>query len=52
MTPGEFEGSFRDRAGLIKTVSPDDPNFIKKRDEMMTKRKHDREYMGDWDTQK
>ena len=34
MTPGGFEGSFKDRAELIKTVKPDDPNFIKKREQI------------------
>src|SRR6185369_9906924 len=43
MTPGGFEGSFKDRAELIKTVKPDDPNFIKMREQMMTKGKYDRE---------
>jgi len=52
MTPGGFEGSFKDRAELIKTVKPDDPNFIKMREQMMTKGKYDREYLGDWNTQK
>ena len=52
MTPGGFEGSFKDRAELIKTVKPDDPNFIKMREELMTKRKYDREFLGDWNTQK
>ena len=51
MTPGGFEGSFKDRADLIK-VKPDDPNFIKKREQMMTTRKYDREYLGDWNPQK
>lgn len=51
MTPGGFEGSFKDRAELIKTVNPNDPNFIKMREQMMTKRKYDREYLGDWNTQ-
>jgi len=51
MTPGGFEGSFKDRAELIKTVKPDDPNFIKMREQMMTKGKYDREYLGDWNTQ-
>lgn len=52
MTPAGFEGSFKDRAELIKTVKPDDPDFIKKREQMMTKRKYDREYLGDWNPQK
>ena len=52
LTPGGFEKSFRDRAELIKTVKPDNPNFIKMREEMMTKGKYDREYLGNWDTQK
>lgn len=52
MTPGGFEHSFRDRAELIKTVKPDSPDFVKKREEMMTKRKYDREYLGDWNPQK
>ena len=52
MTPGGFEGSFKDRAQLIKTVKPDDPNFIKKREQMMITRKYDREYLGDWNPQK
>ena len=52
MTPGGFENSFRDRAELIKTVKPDDPNFINMREAMMTKGKYDREYLGAWDTQK
>ena len=52
MTPGGFEKSFKDRAELIKTVKPDHPNFVKMREEMMTKGKYDREYLGDWDTQK
>jgi len=52
MTPGGFEGSFKDRAELIKTVKPGDPNFIKMREQMMTERKYDREYLGDWTTPK
>jgi quercetin dioxygenase-like cupin family protein len=52
MTPGGFEGSFKDRAELIKTVKPGDPNFIKMREAMMIKRKYDREFLGDWNTQK
>ena len=52
MTPGGFEQSFKDRAELIKTVKPGDPNFIKMREAMMTKGKYDREYLGAWDTQK
>ena len=52
MTPGGFEGSFKDRAELIKTVKPDDPNFIKMREQMMTQRKYDREYLGDWTPKK
>jgi quercetin dioxygenase-like cupin family protein len=52
MTPGGFEKSFRDRAELIKTVRPDNANFIKMREEMMTKGNYDREYLGDWDTRK
>jgi quercetin dioxygenase-like cupin family protein len=51
MTPGGFEQSFKDRAELIKTVKPDNPNFIKMREAMMTKQKYDREYLGDWDIQ-
>src|SRR6187549_1893001 len=47
-TPSGFEESFRDRAELIKTAKPDDPNFIKKREEMMIKKKYDREFLGDW----
>ena len=52
MTPGGFEGSFKDRAELIKTIKPTDPNFIKMREQMMTTRKYDREYLGDWNPQK
>jgi quercetin dioxygenase-like cupin family protein len=52
MTPGGFEGSFKDRAELIKTANPNDPNFIKKREQMMIKRKYDREFLGDWITEK
>jgi quercetin dioxygenase-like cupin family protein len=52
MTPGGFEQSFRDRAELIKTVKPDDPKFIQMREAMMTKGKYDREFLGNWDTQK
>jgi mannose-6-phosphate isomerase-like protein (cupin superfamily) len=52
MTPGGFEGSFKDRAELIKSVKPGDPDFIKRREEMMTKRKYDREFLGDWNTPK
>ena len=52
MTPGGFEQSFKDRAELIKTVKPDHPDFIKKREAMMTKQKYDREYLGDWIPQK
>ncbi len=52
MTPGGFERSFKDRAELIKTVKPDNPNFIKMREEMMKKGKYDREFLGDWDIQK
>ena len=52
MTPGGFEQSFKDRAELIKTVKPDDPDFIKMREEMMNKGKYDREFLGDWDIQK
>lgn len=52
MTPGGFEGSFKDRAELIKTIKPDDPNFKKLREAMMVKRKYDREFLGDWNPQK
>jgi quercetin dioxygenase-like cupin family protein len=52
LTPGGFEKSFRDRAELIRTVKPDNPNFIKMREEMMKKGNYDREFLGDWDTQK
>ncbi len=52
MTPGGFEKSFRDRAELIKSVKPDNPNFTRMREELMTKGNYDREYLGDWDTQK
>lgn len=52
VTPAGFEKSFRDRAELIKTVKPDNPNFRKMREEMMNKGKYDREFLGDWDTQK
>jgi quercetin dioxygenase-like cupin family protein len=52
MTPSGFEESFRDRAELIKTAKSDDPNFIKKREEMMTKRKYDREFLSDWNPEK
>ena len=48
MTPAGFEGSFRDRAELFKTIKPDDPTLIKKREEMMTRKKYDREFLGDW----
>ena len=48
VTPSGFEQSFRDRAELIKTVKPDDPNFIKMREQMMTVKKYDREFLGDW----
>lgn len=51
-TPGGFEQSFKDRAELIKTVKPDNPDFIKIREAMMVKRKYDREYLGEWNTQK
>jgi quercetin dioxygenase-like cupin family protein len=36
MTPSGFEGSFKDRAELFKTVKPDHPNFTKMREEMMS----------------
>ena len=52
LTPGGFEQSFKDRAELIKTVKPDSPDFIKMREAMMTRRKYDREFLGDWDTRK
>lgn len=52
MTPGGFEKSFKDRAELIKTIHPDTPDFIKMREAMMTKGKYDREFLGDWNTQK
>lgn len=52
MTPAGFEGSFRDRAELFKTIKPDDPTLIKKREEMMTKKKYDREFLGDWNPEK
>ena len=52
MTPGGFEQSFKDRAELIKTVKADNPDFIKMREAMMVKQKYDREYLGDWNTQK
>jgi quercetin dioxygenase-like cupin family protein len=48
MTPAGFEVSFKDRSELIKTVNPDDPNFRKRCEELMTTRKYDREYLGDW----
>lgn len=49
MTPGGFEKSFIDRAEMFKTVKPDSPDFRKKREEIMTKGKYDREFLGDWD---
>jgi len=52
MTPSGFEESFRDRADILKTAKPDDPNFIKKREEMMIKKKYDREFLGDWNPEK
>ena len=52
MTPGGFEQSFKDRAELIKTVSPDRPDFIKMREAMMIRQKYDREFLGDWNPQK
>ena len=52
MTPGGFEQSFKDRAELIKTVKPDNPDFIKMREAMMIKGKYDREFLGDWNPQK
>ena len=52
MTPGGFERSFKDRADLIKTVKPDNPNFIKMREEIMKKGNYDREFLGDWDIRK
>ena len=52
ITPSGFEESFRDRSELIKTIKPDDPDFRKKREEMMIKRKYDREFLGDWNPQK
>jgi quercetin dioxygenase-like cupin family protein len=48
VTPSGFEESFRDRAELIKTAKPDDPDFRKKREEMMVKKKYDREFLADW----
>ncbi len=48
MTPAGFEESFRERAELFKTTKPDDPAFIKKREEMMKNRNYDREFLGDW----
>lgn len=48
MTPGGFEGSFKDRSELVKTIKAEDPDFRKKREEMMTNRKYDREFLGDW----
>ncbi len=52
MTPAGFEESFRDRSELIKTAKPGDPDFIKKREEMMKKRQYDREFLGDWNPEK
>ena len=52
MTPGGFEQSFKDRAELIKTVSPDRPDFIKMREAMMIRQKYDREFLGDWNPQR
>ncbi len=49
MTPGGFEKSFQDRAELFKTVKTDSPDFRMKREELMTKGKYDREFLGDWD---
>lgn len=48
MTPAGFEQSFRFRAELFKTLKPGDPEFIKKREELMIKHKIDREFLGDW----
>lgn len=52
MTPGGFEESFIDRAEMFKTVKPDSPDFRKKLEEIMTKGKYDREFVGDWDIPK
>ena len=52
MTPGGFEQSFKDRAELIKTVKPGDPDFIKMREALLIKGKYDREFLSDWDIQK
>jgi quercetin dioxygenase-like cupin family protein len=48
MTPGGFEGSFRDRSTLIKTADPNDPNFVKQREKLMIEKHYDREFISDW----
>lgn len=48
MTPGGFERSFKDRAELIKTIKPNDPNFRKKRKENAVKWNYDVEFLTEW----
>ena len=52
MTPAGFERSFTDRAELMKTVKPSDPDFRQKREEMTIKQKYDREFISDWNPEK
>ena len=48
MTPGGFERSFRDRAELMKTMKPGDPEFRKKRLETAAKFNYDVEFLENW----
>jgi quercetin dioxygenase-like cupin family protein len=52
MTPGGFEVSFKDRAELLKTMKPSDPDFRKKRQENAAKGNYDVEFLENWDLKK
>jgi quercetin dioxygenase-like cupin family protein len=52
MTPGGFERSFKDRADLMKTMKPDDPNFRPKRQEKAAKENYDVEFLENWNLEK
>lgn len=52
MTPGGFEQSFLDRVRLFETVKPGDPDFRRKRDELIKSSKVDVERLALWDLQK
>lgn len=51
MTPGGFEQAFLDRVKLFETVKPGDPDFRRRRDELIKNSKVDVERLALWDLQ-